>query len=103
MDDLMASEEERLTVILQVLANPATRHFIELLALGPRTHNELREHFDLLSGELTVMRRTLNQIGIVKSHQKDMTLDHAGLDRVQRWLDRIAEIERHSKRPRRED
>jgi hypothetical protein len=44
MDDLAASEEEGLTAILQALANPAARHFVELLALAPRTHDELREH-----------------------------------------------------------
>jgi hypothetical protein len=103
MSDLATSEEEGLTAILQALANPAARHFIELLALAPRTHDELRAHFDLRPGELTAMRRTLYHLGMVENHDSRMTLDRAGLDRVQRWLDRIAEIERHSDRSRLED
>jgi hypothetical protein len=100
MDDLAASEEEGLTAILQALANPAARHFVELLALAPRSHAELSQHFDLLPPQIIAMQHTLEKLGIAKTQYKRLNLDRAGLDRVQRWLDRIAEISRHSSRPR---
>jgi hypothetical protein len=100
MADLATSEDEGLTELLQALANPTIRHFIELLALEPRTYAELREHFDLTSDQVEAMRWTLSEFGIAKAQNKRVQLDRTGLDRVQRWLDRIAEIERHSGRPR---
>lgn len=76
---------------------------MELLALAPRTHDELSQHFDLLPPQITAMQHTLEKLGIAKSQYKRLHVDRAGLDRVQRWLDRIAKIARLSSRPRGED
>ena len=84
----------QLTEVLQALAHPTSRHFIELLAVEPQDLKELMDHFDLELPEMRHAARMLSDIGLLRL-ERDLDriyFEGRALELVRAWLDRIADI-----------
>jgi DNA-binding IclR family transcriptional regulator len=94
------TDVERLTAILEALANPLTRQFIELVAMKPLSAKELLQNFDLPPSEIQKAGRTLIDLGFV-TEQSRMTryaYDPRGLRMVADWIARIESIRSNSRK-----
>jgi hypothetical protein len=96
-NDLPEAREDSATLsrIFQALANPVTRHFIELVAMDGRTAHELSTHFDLLPTRIGNAAQLLNELGFLRTTggvERLYQFDERALTLVRSWLDRIAEI-----------
>jgi DNA-binding IclR family transcriptional regulator len=92
------SDVERLTAILEALANPQTRQFIEMVAMRPRSSTELQKTFDLPLSQIQTAGRILAKLGFI--HERPRTAkydyDRSGLREVADWIARIESIRRTS-------
>lgn len=92
-------EQRWLSQAFQALTNPVTRHFIELLAIEPRSKKELARHFDLIHSQIETVIDALVESGFADfDPQADdgagcVELDRRALDLIRSWLDRIAAAE----------
>lgn len=89
-------EQFGLSHAFQALASPITRHFIELIAIEPRSKNDLGQHFDLTPAQISTAASLLVQAGFarpgpgVDDIDDCLHLDNRALDLIRLWLDRIA-------------
>jgi hypothetical protein len=90
----MADDEIQLTAVLEALANPVTREFIELVALKPRTGLELQKVFDLPLSHINQAGKTLHALGLVTEGWRKQLYhyDARGLALVRDWITRIESI-----------
>jgi hypothetical protein len=86
--------DEQLTEILEALAKPVSRQFIELVALQPRTDLDLQKYFDLSLGQIQHTGRLLAALRLVltKADPKHYDYDPEGLALVRDWITRIESI-----------
>jgi DNA-directed RNA polymerase specialized sigma24 family protein len=87
-----------LSQALQALSSPLTRHFVELLAIEPRSSADLARHFDLTSKEATTAAHLLIEAGLARlsSDEQCYQLDHRALELIRSWLNRIAPLPKAS-------
>jgi hypothetical protein len=89
------NDEMKLTGILEALANPMVRHFMELLALESRPGTELCRHFDLIPNDLKRLGENLRDLGLItKRSYDDYVFEDGGLAPIQDWLDRIRSLKK---------
>src|ERR1700730_7869288 len=89
---------ERLTAILEALANPLSRQFIEMVAMRPRSSKELQETFDLPLSQIQTAGRILTKLGFISERSRTARYDYdpSGLREVADWIARIESIRRTS-------
>jgi hypothetical protein len=89
------TDDELLSRRLQTLASAVNRHFIELVALHPRTTTELARHFDYPSAQLHFVGKQLCDLNFVTVIQKPERYDYdsLGLATVLEWIMRIQSIQ----------
>jgi hypothetical protein len=93
-------DDKKLTEILEALANPVVRHFIELLALSQRAPNEFKDHFDLSTSDVLRVGDRLKYLGLAKrEYNEGYIFNDEGLVVVQKWLDRINSVRSSSRKP----
>jgi hypothetical protein len=92
------TDVERLTAILEALANPLTRQFIEMVAMRPRSMKDLGETFDLAPPEIQRAGRILAKLGFIYERSRTVKYDYdpSGLREVANWIARIESIRRTS-------
>ena len=77
---------------LLAIADPTRRRIVELLAQGERTSGQLVDEFDLsapaISQHLNVLREAGLVITRVEGQSRIQTLNPAGLDDIETWLER---------------
>ena len=77
---------------MEALADPTRRRIVELLSRGERTAGELVEKFDLsapaISQHLKVLREARLVNARVDGQFRRYSLDPAGFDELDRWLER---------------
>jgi hypothetical protein len=85
---------ERLTAILEALANPLTRQFIEMVAMRPRSTKELQQTFDLPLFEIETAGRILAKLGFLSERARTTRYDYdpRGLSEVADWITRVESI-----------
>jgi DNA-binding IclR family transcriptional regulator len=88
------ADEIQLTAVLEALANPVTREFIELVALQPRTGLELQKAFDFPLAYVNQAGKTLHALGLVTEARRGQRYDYdaRGLALVRDWIARIESI-----------
>jgi hypothetical protein len=89
----------RLNDLLQALANPLTRQFIEMVAMRPRSATELQETFDLSLPQIQTAGRILAELGFLTERSRKLRYDYdpRGLAEVADWITRIESIRRTSR------
>jgi hypothetical protein len=92
------TDVERLTAILEALANPLTRQFIEMVAMRPRSAKDLGETLDLVPTEIQRAGRILAKLGFIFERSRTVRYDYdpTGLREVADWIARIESIRRNS-------
>jgi YD repeat-containing protein len=93
------NQESRLTAILQALANPLTRQFIESIALRPRSAQDLQKTFDLPLSQIRHAGKLLVALGFVSERARTTRYDYdpRGLSEVADWIARIESIRNTSR------
>jgi YD repeat-containing protein len=88
------TDVERLTAILEALANPLTRQFIEMVAMRPRSTKELQQTFDLPLSEIQTAGRILAKLGFLSERARVTRYDYdaRGLSEVADWIARVESI-----------
>ena len=77
---------------LLAIADPTRRRIVELLARGERTAGELVDEFDLSAPAISQHLNVLREAGLVttrvEGQSRIQTLNPAGLDELEGWLER---------------
>jgi DNA-binding transcriptional ArsR family regulator len=84
---------------LLALADPTRRRIVELLARGERTAGELVDEFDVSAPAISQHLNVLREAGLVttrvEGQSRIQTLNPAGLDELEAWLERTRSFWSH--------
>jgi hypothetical protein len=89
------TDDEAMSKRFEVLASAINRHFIELVALRPRTRAELKRHLDRTHGQLDFAGKQLCSLNFLTVAQAPERYDYdpRALAAILEWITRIESIQ----------
>lgn len=94
------SETSKLNEILQALAHPATRYFIELVYFSPRPIGDICRHFDVPQERVSAFALKLKKLGFIREWNGAYFYDDKALSSLRSWL-AVIEVRRRREASRR--